>query len=115
MSEAKQEQLEALEKEVEVSFYQASGPGGQHRNRTYSAVRVVHLPTGTVVTSADSRSQHRNRRQAMERLLARLEEQSKVRVPRIPTRKGRGAHRREREQRDRHARKKSLRRPPSED
>ena len=53
--------LEQLEKEVEVTVYQASGPCGQHRNRSYSAVRMKHLPTGIVVTATDSRSQLRNR------------------------------------------------------
>ena len=44
--------LEELEKEVEFTAYQASGPGGQHRNRTFSAIRAKHLPTGIVVTAA---------------------------------------------------------------
>ena len=52
--------LEQLEAEVEVTVYQASGPGGQHRNRSYSAVRLKHLPTSIVVTAADSRSRRRD-------------------------------------------------------
>lgn len=48
--------------------YTASGPGGQKRNRTYSAVRVTHRPTGLSVTAEESRSQHENRARALRRL-----------------------------------------------
>ena len=54
--------------QCEFDRYRASGPGGQKRNKTDSAVRLRHLPTKLIVTAADSRSQHLNRRRALERL-----------------------------------------------
>lgn len=103
--------LEQLEDEVEISVYQASGPGGQHRNRTYSAVRLKHLPTGIVVTAADSRSQLRNRKIAFERLTRRLTEHYHQDPPRKPTRKRTTVRSRERQERERESKKKQLRRP----
>jgi len=52
----------------DVHTYRASGPGGQHRNRTDSAVRLAHRPTGVTVTATESRSQHENRARALRRL-----------------------------------------------
>jgi len=106
--------LEQLEKEVEFTAYQASGPGGQHRNRTFSAIRAKHLPTGIVVTASDSRSQLRNRRIAMERLRDRLLEHFHEDPPRVPTRKTRGVREREKRQRLRESEKKKSRRKPEE-
>jgi len=103
--------LEELENEVEVSVYQASGPGGQHRNRTYSAVRMKHLPTGIVVTASDSRSQLRNRKIALERLARRLAEHYHEDAPRKPTKKRTTVRRRERQDRERDSQKKRLRKP----
>ncbi|NOZ78012.1 MAG: peptide chain release factor-like protein [Acidobacteria bacterium] len=87
--------LEELEKEVEITVYQSHGPGGQHRNRTYSAVRVRHIPTGIIVTCADTRSQRRNRRIALERLRQKLIRLARRRRPRRPTRKPRSVRERE--------------------
>ncbi len=63
---------DALLRECEVDRYRASGPGGQKRNKTESAVRVRHLPTGLAGHSADSRSQHENRVRAVRRLREKL-------------------------------------------
>jgi hypothetical protein len=57
-----------LLQQCRVDTYIASGPGGQHRNRTYSAVRLTHLPTGVTVTGEERRSQHENKRKALGRL-----------------------------------------------
>ena len=63
---------EALLKECQVETFRASGPGGQHRNKTDSAVRLRHLPTGVMAQAYESRSQHENRALALERLRAAI-------------------------------------------
>jgi hypothetical protein len=59
---------EALIASCEIDLYRASGPGGQKRNKTSSAVRLRHAPTGLMVTATESRSQHENRARALKRL-----------------------------------------------
>ena len=75
-----------LKREVRIDTHRASGPGGQHVNRTESAVRLVHAPSGVVVTAADTRSQVRNREIAFARLIERLKRLNRPARKRVPTR-----------------------------
>lgn len=66
------ESQEATEAEIRYETLRASGPGGQHVNKTESAVRAVHIPTGMSVVASDQRSQWQNKKLATERLLVKL-------------------------------------------
>ena len=76
----------SLERDSDVEFLVASGPGGQHRNKTESGVRLTHRPTHTVVTATERRSQYANREAAFERMAERLEERQRIQRPRRATR-----------------------------
>ena len=75
-----------LEREVAIESFRASGPGGQHVNKTQSALRITHLPSGVVVTAQDSPSQFRNRETAFRRLVERLKRLNHVPKKRVATR-----------------------------
>ena len=92
-----------LEQEVRVDTYRASGPGGQHVNRTESAVRLTHPPSGVVVTATENRSQIRNREVALERLIDKLRALNYVPKVRKATRVSRGAKQRRLDAKKRHA------------
>ncbi len=76
----------SLERDCDLEFFIASGPGGQHRNKVETGVRLTHRPSGISVTATERRSQHANREVAFERMAERLEELQQVSPPRKPTR-----------------------------
>lgn len=82
---------DVLENEVRIDTYRASGPGGQHVNKTNSAIRLVHLPSGLVVIAQDSPSQFRNREVAFERLIEKLKKLNHVPKKRLATKPSRAA------------------------
>ena len=83
--------VEIRDADIRIEFYRASGPGGQHRNTTDSAVRIRHLPTGIVAQASESRSQVQNRETAMERLRVLLEKRERKVKKRIATKVPKGA------------------------
>ena len=98
-----------LAREVEVHVFRASGAGGQHVNKTESALRLVHPPSGVVVIAQDSPSQHRNREIAFDRLVERLERLNYVKPRRVPTRPSKSARKKRLEGKKQVGAKKQLR------
>jgi len=107
--------LEALERDCEMTFLVAGGPGGQHRNRSATGVRLKHLPTGLAVTATERRSQMANRRAAFERLRAKLEALLHKPAPRVATKPSGAVRRRRLEAKRRKAQRKSQRRKAEPD
>ena len=106
---------EALLAECREEFFVGGGPGGQHRNKTASGVRLVHLPTGLLVTATERRSQAQNRGAALERLRERLAALSFVPKVRRPTRATRGSQERRLAEKKRRSGTKAGRRTGQDD
>lgn len=76
----------SLERDCDMDYFIASGPGGQNRNKVETGVRLVHRPSGVMVTATERRSQRANREAAFERMAAKLEELMYEPPPRTATR-----------------------------
>ena len=106
---------ERLMRECDMETFRASGPGGQHRNRRASGVRLRHRPTGIVVQATERRSQHQNRAVALERLRAKLAARARKRKKRVATRPTSASKSRRIEEKKRSSRIKQARTRPRRD
>ena len=102
-------------RECEIQTFRSSGPGGQHVNKTESAVRLRHLPSGVVVTSQQERSQHRNKALCLQRLRRKVAQMNYSPAKRVPTQVSRTARNRTLEEKARRSQIKRLRSKPSPD
>ena len=100
---------ESLERDCDLEFFIASGPGGQHRNKVETGVRLTHRSSGISVTATERRSQQANREMAYERLATRLEEMQYIPTPRKPTKPTAASRERRLEAKRRAARLKKQR------
>jgi ribosome-associated protein len=106
---------EELLGQCEVDTYRSSGPGGQHVNKTESAVRLRHLPSGIAVTSQQERSQHRNKAICLEKLRKKVEQLNYRPAKRVATRISRSAKNRTLEAKARRSEIKRSRSKPASD
>jgi len=106
---------EDLLKECNVDTFRSGGKGGQHLNKTESAVRMTHLSTGTVVSCQDERSQYQNKRKCLLQLREKLVALNYRPPKRIPTRKPRSAKEKILETKRKQSQKKQLRQKPEMD
>jgi ribosome-associated protein len=104
-----------LERDTDIEFFVAGGPGGQHRNKVATGVRLRHRPSGLVVTATERRSQAANREVAFERLAARLNAAREVVAPRIATRPTAASRLRRQAAKRQRAGLKRLRQQPEEE
>jgi protein subunit release factor A len=105
----------SLERDCDLEYFIASGPGGQHRNKVETGVRLVHRPTGLIVTATERRSQRANREAAYERMAERLEALQYVAPPRTPTKPSRASQERRLDAKRRLGARKRDRAVPGDD
>ena len=104
-----------LLRECEVETFRSSGPGGQHVNKTESAVRLRHLPSGLTVTAQEERSQHRNKSICLQKLREKIGKLSYRAPKRVPTKVSKAAKHRKLDAKTRRGQIKRLRAKPSGD
>jgi protein subunit release factor B len=104
---------EELLKQCEVSTFRSGGKGGQHVNKTESAVRMKHLSTGIITVCQDERSQYLNKKRCLENLRLKLIQRNKKKEPRIPTQMPSSAKRKRRNEKSVRSGKKQFRKKPS--
>jgi ribosome-associated protein len=104
-----------LLQQCQVQTFRSSGPGGQHVNKTESAVRLKHLPSGIVVSSQQERSQHRNKAICIEKLRRKVDQLNYRAPKRVPTRVSKAAKDRTLREKARRAQIKKLRSKPPPD
>jgi protein subunit release factor B len=100
---------ESLERDCDMEFFVAGGPGGQHRNKVETGVRLTHRPTGLVVTATERRSQSANREAAYERMAEKLEKLQRPRKPRKATKPSAESKRKRVEQKRKQSERKQAR------
>jgi ribosome-associated protein len=101
---------DSLERAVQVEFYRAGGPGGQHRNKAETAVRLTNLPSGVRASATERRSREQNRELAFERLAAKLRALNYRPKKRVASKPTRSSQRRRVEHKQRHGALKRARR-----
>jgi len=106
---------EDLLRECEVETFRSSGPGGQHVNKTESAVRLRHTPSGVVVSSQQERSQHRNKALCLQKLRKKIEKLNYRAPKRVATKVPAAIKNRVLEEKSRRSQIKRLRSKPSAD
>ncbi|SVE44303.1 uncharacterized protein METZ01_LOCUS497157 [marine metagenome] len=106
---------EELLKECDVDTFRSGGKGGQHLNKTESAVRLTHIITGIVVICQDERSQYRNKQKCIKHLRIKLEKLNYRDPVRIPTKQPMKAKEKILENKKKHSIKKQLRQKPKMD
>lgn len=106
---------EDLLKQCEIKAYRASGSGGQHLNVTDSAVRLIHLPTGLVVTSQTERSQYLNKKECLKKLRKRIDKLNYRKPKRIATHIPNLVKLKNKEKKKKESEKKRLRQCPIQD
>jgi protein subunit release factor B len=104
-----------LEAECDLEFFKASGPGGQHRNKRETAVRIHHRPSGVTVAAVERRSQAMNREEAFRRLVEKLEKLNRRPKKRRPTRVSAAEKERRLTAKRQRAKTKSARRAPADE